>query len=285
MGLSATVMCTCWADGSIPAPPFAAHLTIDDEAYLSLDLPYEENAALFGALDAWMADACPHPRMEAAHEHIGNWPGYRSFQQALGDAGWEHFPVLRRELPDANGGTTSADDARRMMEELDRFASRGAPGLRFVLLDAEDGEVIAEAVGAYGGVFSMNGQDGLEAGIDARGFFVRPLGGGPERFRAAEFTQDLLNPEPPDRYEARRVRFTDLATGRTLECRSPVAGRSIPWPDGRALNDRGELRLAYPRRITATRRDVHPADFSAIVSALLRVCRASAETGNPIRWT
>ena len=286
MGLDATVMCGCWAEGKIPPPPFAAHLVMDEE-HLTLAPPHDTDRRLLAALDAWIATGCPHPEMNAAAEHIGGWPAYRSFQQAL-DA--ERFPTLRRELPNSNGGTTAPEAARRILDELSDFATLGPLGERFVLVDAATGEEIAQAVDAYGGIFSMNGVDGMEEGIDADGFFVRPMGGG-ERFRSTDFTQDLLDPEPIRRYRPRRVRFTDLPTGRTLECGSPVAGPPIPWPDGRWQNGEGRCGSAIhpasappaaPRSPPTSRTSSPPSSASAAPPS--RPATPSAGRRRAERW-
>lgn len=288
MGLDATVMCTCWAERRIPAPPFADLLLLSEDGYLTLAVPYEGNEALHAELDRWISTACEHPEMEAADEWIGNWSGYRSFQAALGEAGWEHFPVLRRQLPATNGGQTPAEEARRMLGELELFSGWGSFGERHVLLDADTGESIAESIAAYEGVFVMSGFDGLEIGLDERGCFVRRRRGHAESreevFRSTDFTQELLEPERTEAHEHGRVRFVDRVTGVALECRTSISGGAIPWPDGRMTNDQGKARFRHPARMYTARGERRPDDHREVIAALRRVCLASAETGNPIRW-
>src|SRR5882672_7915636 len=107
MGLDASVMCRCLADSKVALPKFAKSVKIDEEGYLHLDESDSRNG-LHMRFHEWMYKACAHPRMMISNEHIANWTSYRSFQQVLGVAGWQHFPTLQSELPSSNGGLTAA---------------------------------------------------------------------------------------------------------------------------------------------------------------------------------
>src|SRR6185295_5243217 len=103
MGLDASVMCRCFAEGKVALPTFAKQVKIDEEGFLNLDLPSDENGALHMRFYQWMETACQHHRMTLANEHIGNWAAYRSFQHAMEIAGLQHFPTLKLQLPQSNG--------------------------------------------------------------------------------------------------------------------------------------------------------------------------------------
>src|SRR5262249_30333469 len=88
---------------------------------------YDPNPEADMGLDAfvhcrcWQDDGCPHEDMEQVAVRVSNWSGYRAFQQALSEAGCEHFPVLCAELPDGNGGQLAPNLAREALEELRYF--------------------------------------------------------------------------------------------------------------------------------------------------------------------
>ena len=106
MGLDATVMCNCFREGKTTPPPFPRDwLEIDEEGYLNLVEEYD-SAENWGKHYAWQQSCCQHEGMDFACEHISNWAGYRQFQAALGEVGWQYFPVLEEQLPNANGGLT-----------------------------------------------------------------------------------------------------------------------------------------------------------------------------------
>ena len=88
MGLDASVMCRCWAEGRTKPPPCdPAELHVDEDGYLSLIGARRDDEKLQDALWAWEETACEHPGMDAASERISNWSGYRQFQEALAHGG------------------------------------------------------------------------------------------------------------------------------------------------------------------------------------------------------
>jgi hypothetical protein len=108
MGLDASVLCNCFRLGRTSEPPVPRDwLHIDREGYLELK-PEHDSDASFHEVYEWMQTCCDHPDMRYVSEFIANWAGFRLFQQALSKSGWDRFPVLRRELPEVNGGLTIA---------------------------------------------------------------------------------------------------------------------------------------------------------------------------------
>lgn len=218
MGLDASVMCNCFREGRTSEPPVPRDwLQIDEEGYLVLR-PEHDSPEACHRVYGWMLACCEHPEMEHASEHIANWTGYRLFQQALAGVGRDRFPVLRHELPEANGGLTEAPRAALALGELDEFRKVGDVGTTICLIDTATGEVVQENVGVYEGVFIMDGRAGLDAGLDGSGFFIRDRETKAELFRAARFRQMLMDPHlymhGP---EPGRVIFLDPDTGRVFK--------------------------------------------------------------------
>lgn len=287
MGLDAKVRCRCWEEGKIKPLPFPEHIRLNlDEGYFELDLPYEGNEDKFSRFDIWTEDCCPHGDLTCASEYISNWTGYRLFQEALGQVGWERFPVLKAQLPERNGGSTDSESAAQALRELEHFERHARLGPITVLVDSDSGYVIFKHVYAYAGEFILDGRSGLNAGVDPSGFFIRQAQS-PNRevFRARRFEQRLLGPqrvEGPNGDDS--VEYTDADTGRQFVGRIAVPGRTIAWPDGRWENDAGQRRFEYPRRLHVEERQRGADEFADIVKSLRTVFQASVATGNPVHW-
>lgn len=288
MGLDTTVMCDCYVSGVISKPLFAEHIILDSEGYLELDLPFSEHRQLHNQFVKWVRSACAHENMVYASEHIANWTGYRSFQQTLGDIGWQNFPILRQELPNTNGGLTSVEQATQILKELQSFRQQHNLGKRYVLVDAATNEEIHEYIVAYSGRFILDGVENLALGIDTGGFFIQECPQMSEAihevFRSINFEQILLEPELTENQERGRVKYVDALSGLEFECASAVSGKVIPWPSGDMQNDKGQFWFTYPRKMYTEWRERKPSDYTYLIEALGRICKAAIEIGNPIRW-
>jgi hypothetical protein len=90
-------------------------------------------------------------------------------------------------------------------------------------------------------------RSGLDAGLDDSGFFIRDNQTEAELFRATRFRQAMLAPDSdPYDPEPSLVRFEDMETGRTCDCRIAVSGKAIPCADGRMQDDEGRYRFDRP---------------------------------------
>ena len=47
---------------------------------------------------------------------------------------------------------------------------------------------------------------------------------------------------------------------------------------------KGQVRFEYPTKMVTEHRDRSPQDYAEIIEPLRTICKASIETGNPIRW-
>ncbi len=263
MGLDATVRCRCWEDGTAAQAP--CEVRLDDEGYLE---PLE--GRFTEAFSRWETSACPHEDMQLASERISNWGGYRLFQQALGDAGWEHFPTLRRTLPEANDGLLRSADAAACLEELDRFRDLYA-GQETVLIDLDTRDELRSSVEVYGGLFILGGRSGVDVGFDAEGIFFCDRETEEELFRAKRIRQNR-RPAPVGEV---LYRFRDLDSERTFDS---AQGISTDGPDPKAPATR------HPERLAVEQRPRTADDFAYAMRGLRAVFEASVQTGNPVRW-
>jgi hypothetical protein len=278
-------MCRCWADGKTRTlPPHAEHVELDDEGWVGLRLDWLAHQEEHEAFARWKASCCPHPDMEAASEWISNWAGYRAFQAALAQLGWELFPVLEARLPETNGGMMPAAACATALVELSRFTELVSSSRATFLIDADTGEELYEYVPQYKGVFLLAGSEGIDVGVDPHGLFVVTRESPPrDLFRAMYVEQTAI--ERNEIGDPIRVRLVCLDTGRPSDPMPPIHGAEIPWPDGRSQDDAGRRRFACPRHLRVVTRSLHAADFDHILGALRRVFEAAVATGNSVRWT
>jgi hypothetical protein len=275
MGLVIRVSCRCFVEGKTQ-PPFSGPIKVGEDGAVYLDLPLEGNEEKHSLFNRWQESGCEHQWMSYASDVI-TWGAYRSFQQALEAAGWEHFPTLKAEMPVKDHRSTSANAASEMLEELLFFSTKADLGQTTVLLDTDTGEELQEYIAAYGGQFHI-GQSGENFGVDEEGFFIRRdlREGAKEVFRAMRVEQKI----PDSNFEGVRnqslVEFINLDSGLQYACGEPMVKISH-WPDGR-------FRLEYPARMHVIKQKRVALEFEAVVNSLRAIFEAAVKIGNPIYW-
>jgi hypothetical protein len=291
--LGARVACNCFHEGKTPRPPHPDLLFVDPNGEVDLNIVVPESGdddawrdycKEYDDLEQWQKSACPHPDMFYARVGVANWPGYRLFQQAQAQVGWEHFPVLREQLPTSDSGTTSALAAVGALQELHGFVGMSAIGTNTFLIDSDTAEVLAEHVEGDSGVFLL-AIPGLEVGVDHHGLFIRgPDLPHPEHFRSQRFLQTLLDPQFTRRTGKGPARYTDLETDHAYVCDVVACKKQVPWPDGRLRDDEGQLRWECSSRLHTECEPIRALDYSYAVEPLIEVLTASVATGNPVIW-
>ena len=283
MGLDASVMCNCFRDGSTTPPPFPREwLEVDGEGYISLTKKHDSDENWVKNYE-WEQSCCEHEGMNFASEHISNWTGYRQFQEALGEVGWQHFPVLKEQLPNANGGLTPSSASTKALLELEIFTAASEIGIKTVLVDAASGDGLHEYVAAYDGVFIFAGSRGINVGLREFEFFAVETTSGEDVFRATRFRQFNKSGEKVTG-DSDGLVWEDLETGNVYESGIAISGKQIPWEDGSWQKLNGQCRFEYPAEFHVERRPRLVSDFDYIVKALRAVFDASLKTGNPVRW-
>lgn len=271
MGLSASVMCTCYAKGNTTPPPFPEHIHIDasDSPRLNGSLKHDIDAD--AQFREWLRTCCNHPNLTHTATFVSSWKGYRAFMDALHQMGDEYFPTLIAELPDHNGvGYTTADKAESALAELAFFNQHSHVRQKAVLVDMERGNDVSLGSDIMNGTLAMDRLTGLDIGFDESGFFIR------DRwelnrvlFRAMQVRQIVLHPEE------HLVCYVDLEGGRNFECHAPL-GKVIAGEDG--------IPRAYLQHFQVDVRPIPPRHYRYITEPLTQVFQASLETGNPVRW-
>ncbi|WP_399681648.1 hypothetical protein [Xenophilus sp.] len=334
--LFALVRCDCFERGQVAPTPLAPRIRVNEEdGDLTLgrapgggEITQEE----YDAVRAWRLTACPHPDMELIHTAVGNWDECDALRDALlicadeiscraaddllarphgdglvlmerssryGPVG--RFATLLDELPDdgtAWGGTPPAL-ARRMLDDLKAFERHGHFGVKFVLRDADSGEVLwttlyGEAVWnaltpAAERWWAVRPEDGtvpalppalacldsrrpardthllashgqaLHLGVAQQGFVVE------DAQQRLLFSSHAFTQTPLPGGEA--VLWEDTASGQRFEC-----ARCIGPRPARAL------------RLRADAEYQSAADHGAVTMPLRRLCTAALSTNHPIEW-
>ena len=283
MGLDASVMCNCLRDGRTTKPPFPVEwLEIDGEGLLTLVSEHDTDDR-WHKLYNWQKSCCEHERMNHVSTAIANWSGYRVFQQALGDLGWDKFPVLHAELPSLNGGLTSAEKSKVALTELDTFAGSVVIGEKTVLVNSCTNEEIQERVAAYEGVFILSGSAGVDVGLDVSEVVATDRATGVDFFRARRMRQ-FKSDDTPIADDDDEIIWENLDTGERYKARLAIPGKLIPWDDGEYQNSDGRVRQEYPSKLHVEVRPMRAEQFLNITRRLQSVFSASAETGTPVRW-
>jgi hypothetical protein len=270
MGLGGSVMCGCFKQGRVKESPVPLEwLHIDEEGDLNLRPEYDSDEAFFKVSD-WKQTACPHPDFSQVNEHVANWSGYWAFQQALARVGWDNYPTMQCDLPEANGGLTLSSAAALALKELAHFRSLGQVGQDTFLVETATGEVLHRHIAASDGVFLYGAGEKPRAGIGPSQFFVEDPATGACLFRSVCFRQTRVAAPPGEDL----VDLEDLNGGGSY--RGPVTVRRY---------DQGRCEFVLPAELHVETRVVKPADFDHILSPLESLFRASEETGNPVRWS
>ena len=290
MGLDAFVHCNCHAEGKaspFPLPELEQYFKQHKNGHLSLTLDDIEFQDAHQRAMEWMETACEHHHMLITFEHISNWTGYRYLRQALEDIGWSHFPALFAELPESNGGYTTATQAEKVLEELALFRKLASGRNMPFLVDTKTDAIIHSYVAVYEGVFMWAGAEDLCFGIDPDGFFIAKIRDRNDEdlrqlrvdtsqifFRSTRFEQRILEVNENDKPQ--KIEYFDANNENRFICGTAVALTTI--------DEEGNIEQTYPQLLQTEFRKVDDSEHDYQLNALEAVCKASIETGNSIVW-
>ena len=263
MGLDAFVNCNCFKEGKTSKPPVDSRLIVFDDGLCDVTLPDEGNQKIIKKFYHWIKNCCPHPNMQFLSVYVSNWWGVRTFQEALGKIGWEHFPVLKAGLPEGNGGSVPASSSEKALDELNYFERNVHHLKNIYLVESKTGEPIYNYVRCYDGTFFLAG---YQAGSDEKGFFVVKKNGDQdeELFRATRFTQKVTQ----------RIFSKKVKAGWVN-----VENQSSFTADMAIKVDRG-----YPDLLHVEWRNEDSSDYQYVLEPLKQIFEASRATGNPVYW-
>jgi hypothetical protein len=284
MGLDAFVQCNCYRQGKtkpFPFPELEHYYRQRKEGYWTFNLPEDlDSLDLWQKFGVWQKTACEHHGMRTASERISDWAGYRAFQEALYQIGWELLPTLIEELPNINWGFASPQTAVWMLKELQTFRRNVDLGINTFLIDTETGHTLSEYIESYNGVFHWGGRTGYNAGIDLEGFFIAERNHkdsearGNVVFRSKRFEQRVI--EHDENGKPRKVEYFDTDSETRFVTNLLAVSRFV------VTEEKSE---SIPVRVMHVEtRQPSEGKFEYILRPLEIVCRAAVETGNPVVW-
>lgn len=278
MPIDASVMCNCFRDGKTKPPPVPlAQLEFDSEGYINTKPGYESIESA-NNLYYWEQTCCEHKGMKAAFAGIANKSGYRYFQTALAQLGWENFPTLESELYDESRATTPTRLSAIALTELDWFSQLEQVGTQTVLIDSQTRDVVKSHLTGFGGLFLRRFPSGPNTGLSDSELYVETSNSKTILFHSESFTQS----KPKKKWFANEiisVVWKDLKSGKRFKSSDPLAIHKH--------DDQGNQSIDYyPQRMhIETDWKVFSKEFDYIVKPLKTIFQASVDTGNPVRWS
>lgn len=264
MGYDARVYCRCFQDGKIPRPYFADFICYDyDEDGLTLCLPDDikkdndkttkiENDFYYD----WLENGCEHRGMYLANEWVGNISAMSEFRQFV--ANYPNiYPILHQYLPTVNGGTVPAHLAKNLLQELTHIQNRKDTSEKIILKEVGKDDCITHTHINTQTLFILTSKPTYYFYLGNRGFFI---GDSQDYlvFESLHFYQEKLGNN--------QFIFTDIKTGKNFHCHYGIVDK---------------LKSEF---IVSKKQVLISEDFTYIVTPLIKVTKASIETGNPIHW-
>ncbi len=192
---------------------------------------------------------------------------YRKFKLALEYTGWNFFPQLQVELPEKNGGSTSALAVRKCIDELEVFRQI-AKFKAMYLIDSENGEEAYTYIAPFKGVWIMDTANHWDYGLDANGFFVYSQPKNADLFRSTRFEQRVRNINGQH-----EVEYFDAQTEQRFITSVELSV------------DISSTNSYIPKLLHVEKREVGAEYFDYILKPLITIFEASIETGNPVYWS
>ncbi|WP_459210989.1 hypothetical protein [Aquimarina rhabdastrellae] len=271
MGYDAYVRCNCYKEGKATNPPCSTDLIKDDDLeFLYIDVNYGDDPEMVTAFENWTSNgACEHQDMEICSERLANISGMAAFRTIISELGFEKYPILSEHLPESNGGHLPVEYANLMEQELENLKQEDSNERLVVLNEVTTNQRIQSTNSNYEKPFVFTGYNKLNYTISKNGFKVfrnRKFFGkefSTEEFRSEKFTQKKITDK--------KYLFTDYSTNKTFESEINL------FSDKDFSDDYFEFEL---KEINASIAD----EYAYIIEPLLKLTKASQETGNPIVW-
>lgn len=271
MGYDAYVRCNCYSEGKTTNPPCSRDLIKeDDPEFLYIDVNYEDDPETVSAFDNWTSNgACEHKGMMICSERLANSSGMTAFTTIISELGIESYPILSAHLPKLNGGHLSVEYAKLMEQELENLKHEDSKERLVVLHEVTTNQRVQSTNSNYEKPFVFTGYNKLNCTISKNGFMVfrnRKILG--KVFSTVEFKSDRFTQK---KVADKKYLFVDLGTNKTFKSEINL------------LSDKAYSDDYFEFEMKET--NVSNADeYAYIIDPLLKLTKASQETGNPIVW-
>lgn len=276
-GLEGVVRCRCLEEGTVRDPPVPRDaLRVDEDGMLEVSSEIPDRSDLLYQLLRWQETCCDHRDMSYHQEAFGTWELLGFFVQALGELGWEDFPVLEEFLPRAPKGRVDPEvvpAARIELREVRARIEAGMAGWR--LRVAGEDTTLLRSVGRSKSRLLLGASTGVDLVLHDGVFQMIRAKDQTLLFRSRTILQHPLVEEERGHFEAAVMVCAETAD----TYRSPLAF----LPDG--LQRKGPLKpQRVPTRLEVEAIALGVADFAPVLEPLERILEAAETVGNPVRW-
>jgi hypothetical protein len=272
MSYSAFVNCTCFQKGKTTPPPHQEYVQFADDG-LNINLPSElldDNEDLYfemySEFDKWRSTACPHEDMEYCYENLSNISGMAAFRSFIHQK--DNFPVLKKFLPNSNGGCMPAIMAKELLTELEILENQNEVENKIYLIQKNNNNIIAICNEDDFTIFAFFDKV-YKYGLDANGFFM--------------LRTDIENNEEVH-YEVFRSKYFSIR-------KSNLSGDIVVVDEKTARRYRSGMVLTNPGENSeqvyyiVEKRQVETNNYyQYLIEPLKKLAQASLETGNAIHW-
>jgi len=272
MSYGAYVICNCFKNGKTKEPPHKEFLRFDiDDPYL--DIPddlweKDENKAyqMEAEFYEWKQTACEHEEMELIYENFSNISGMAAFRDIMNKLGGiENFPILTKYLPKTNDGILPAKFAQQALNELLLLEKEFTLEEKVELIEKSTGIKIASTNKNSDWLFVFAKND-FTFGIDRNGFFIQKIIKGIPTFmfRSVNFIQKTISQTS--------YKFTDIKSGKSFECSIEL------YSNVEEATKDYEFEVINKKVVIAN-------EYEYIIKPLIKVMKASVNSGNPVHWS
>lgn len=271
MGFDAFVKCNCYEEGKTSQPPCSKELIEMDKLYgLSINISYDNYPQKVIEFDKWIHNAaCQHQDMEVCSEHLANISGMTAFRTVISELGEDKYPILSGNLPKVNGGYLPIELVDSFEYELYNIMQEYTSENIVVLMETTHNNRTHSTNLNYNKVFAFEGKKNLTYTLSKDGVKIikdkRLLGFEFKNtvFHSKKFTQEKVGNG--------KYLLTDLKTKATFE------SGIILYADNEIERKQLEYEVIEKQALISE-------EYEYIITPLLKLIKASRETGNPIVW-
>lgn len=271
MGYDAYVRCNCFEEGETTTPPCPKEfIKEDDLEYLYLSISYDDDPELVNAFDKWTHnEACEHKDMEICSERLANASGMSAFRTIIQQLGIEKYPIITKHLPKSNGGHLPFKLANAMKHELKSLKQEVSDESLVVLNELTLNRRIQSTNSNYSLPFVFSGYNKLNYIISRNGFKVIRN----KNFLGKKYTKELFVSKKftQKKLGDKKYLFEDYDSKCVYESSINI------FPDKNQNDDFFEFEVTEIKTAIAD-------EYAYIIEPLLKLTKASLETGNPIIW-
>ena len=196
---------------------------------------------------------------------------YRFIEIVRAEGGEKHFPILTQYLPTANGGIVPSEVAQGFLEELEKLGNSNSSQGKVVLREKDTQRLLVDVDINDDFTFVYTAYNRHHAILSSDGFIITQNKEDEEKgllryivFKSKHFTEQRIG----EKY----YRFIDIASGKEYECDISILA-----------DDEKKDTTCYEFEVVEEIVSISK-EYNYIIEPLIKLAKASIESGNPIHW-